>query len=139
MDKRSVPLSTIAKRGLSKRCPRCGQGHLYEGFYSVHERCPECSYRYEAGSGDTWAFMYITTAALTGFIVIAMFLLHPSNTWLGLFLVILAAVTVIAGTLPIRKSIAIALEYIISTQFDHQHANEQVEQKQENPPQGEGK
>jgi len=126
MEKRTVSLSTIAKRGLSKRCPRCGQGHLYEGFYSVHERCPECSYRYGA-------FMYITTAALTGFIVIAMFLLHPSNTWLGLFLVILAAVTVIAGTLPIRKSIAIALEYIISTQFDHQHANEKAEQKLENP------
>lgn len=131
METRSVSLLTIAMRGIRKRCPRCGQDHLFEWFYTLHDRCRKCSYRYEAGAGDTWAFMYMTTAALTGFIIIAMFLLHPTNTWLGLAIVMITAVSVIAGTLPIRKSIAIALEYIISSRFDHQHADEHEQQQEE--------
>jgi len=127
MKTRTTSLSTIALRSIRKRCPRCGQGHLFEGFYTLHDRCPKCTYRYEAGAGDTWAFMYMTTAALTGFIVLAMFFIHPSNTWLGLILVMLTAASVIAGTLPIRKSLAIALEYLISAQFDHPHADEPPE------------
>ncbi len=133
MKTRSATLATIMKRCLRKRCPRCGKGCLFEHWYTLFDRCRDCAYRYESSAGDTWAFMYMTTAALTGFIVIAMFTLHPSNTWLGLTFVMLAAVSVIAGTLPLRKSIAIALEYIISVQFDHQHADEKAEQTHDAP------
>jgi uncharacterized protein (DUF983 family) len=29
-------------RGLRKRCPQCGQGHLFDGYLKVKDQCPVC-------------------------------------------------------------------------------------------------
>lgn len=33
---------TAMWRGFRKRCPQCGEGHLFEGFLKVVDRCPVC-------------------------------------------------------------------------------------------------
>jgi uncharacterized protein (DUF983 family) len=38
-------------RGLTKRCPVCGGGHLYDGWFRMKERCPRCGYRFEREEG----------------------------------------------------------------------------------------
>ena len=43
-------------RGARRRCPRCGEGALFERWFSMHERCPSCDLTFEATSGDTWGF-----------------------------------------------------------------------------------
>jgi len=48
----------------------------------LRESCPVCSLRYERHTGDTWFFMYMSTAGLTGFLVVCMFLLRPRIVWL---------------------------------------------------------
>jgi uncharacterized protein (DUF983 family) len=30
------------RRGFLRRCPQCGQGHLFEGYLKVAEACPSC-------------------------------------------------------------------------------------------------
>ena len=30
------------RRGLARRCPACGEGHLFEGYLKVADRCPSC-------------------------------------------------------------------------------------------------
>lgn len=30
------------RRGFLRRCPRCGQGHLFDGYLKVVETCPSC-------------------------------------------------------------------------------------------------
>lgn len=31
-------------RGLARRCPLCGSGHLFRTFFLVKERCPRCNF-----------------------------------------------------------------------------------------------
>lgn len=34
-------------RGLSRRCPRCGQGHLFRGWFRMVKACPRCALVFE--------------------------------------------------------------------------------------------
>ncbi|GCE13695.1 DUF983 domain-containing protein [Tengunoibacter tsumagoiensis] len=38
-------------RGLLLRCPVCGQGKLYCGFFKMNERCPVCNFQFEREEG----------------------------------------------------------------------------------------
>ncbi len=42
---------TLLRRGATKRCPRCGAGHLYRGWFKMKERCPGCGMRFEREPG----------------------------------------------------------------------------------------
>lgn len=99
------------KRGLARRCPRCGLGRLFSGWHHLRERCPVCGLAFERRTGDTWFFMYMSTAGLTGLFVVAMFLLRPRVVWQGQMVVCLLAVVVIVLSLPLRKGVAVALDY----------------------------
>jgi len=87
---------------------------MFQGWNHLHDRCAVCGLALEARSGDTWFFMYMSTAGLTGTIVVIMFLLRPRVLWVGQLLVMIAAVAVIGLTLPLRKGVAIALDYLIT-------------------------
>jgi hypothetical protein len=57
--------------------------------------------------------MYMSTAGLTGLLVVTMFLLRPRVLWIGQLLVCVAAVVLIGLSLPYRKGIAVALDYLV--------------------------
>lgn len=100
-------------RGLCGRCPRCGKGALFAGWYTLHDRCPACGFNIRRAEPDTWAFMYISTAFLTGLFVVAMFLLRPSAAWVTQVVVLPLALAVIGGSLRWRKGCALAVEYLV--------------------------
>lgn len=106
------PLAAVL-RGLRKRCPRCGRGPLFRGWNRLLDGCPVCGLLYERHAGNTWFFMYMTTAGLTGVLVVIMFLLRPAVIWIGQVAVFAAAVLAIVLSLPHRKGIAVALDYLI--------------------------
>jgi len=112
METVSELVSTVA-RGLRQRCPRCGEGPLFAGWNHLRESCPVCGLVYESRTGDTWFFMYMTTAGLSGALVVLMFLLRPRILWIGQVLIVLAAVVVIGLSLPFRKGVAVALDYLV--------------------------
>jgi uncharacterized protein (DUF983 family) len=37
--------------GLTRRCPRCGAGHLFNGWFDLKPYCPRCSYKFEREEG----------------------------------------------------------------------------------------
>ena len=37
---------------LQQRCPLCGAGKLFSGWFRMKERCPGCGYTYEVEAGD---------------------------------------------------------------------------------------
>ncbi len=39
--------ATALLRGLCKRCPRCGGGDLFVGWFRMRPRCPTCNCRFE--------------------------------------------------------------------------------------------
>jgi uncharacterized protein (DUF983 family) len=40
--------------GFTKRCPRCGSGHLFRRWFTIVEQCPRCGLRFEREEGY-WA------------------------------------------------------------------------------------
>lgn len=38
-------------RGLAKRCPLCGSGGLFTGWFTMVDRCPGCGHRFEREEG----------------------------------------------------------------------------------------
>ena len=58
MPRRQLILTAL-RRGVSRRCPHCGQGPLFSGWAHHLERCPVCGLVYERNPGDTWAFTII--------------------------------------------------------------------------------
>ena len=57
------------KRGLARRCPNCGEGHLFQGYLKVQPRCEACGHDlslYRADDGPAYF-----TILLVGHLVIA--------------------------------------------------------------------
>ncbi|MGI8773451.1 MAG: DUF983 domain-containing protein [Actinomycetota bacterium] len=50
-------------RGLRKRCPHCGRGKAFDGFFTMKDRCDVCSYRFEREEGYWTGAMIINIAA----------------------------------------------------------------------------
>jgi uncharacterized protein (DUF983 family) len=43
--------STILRRGLTRRCPRCGAGHLFRHYFELIPDCPKCGLHFEREPG----------------------------------------------------------------------------------------
>ena len=100
-------------RGLRRRCPRCGRGKMFESFFRMRTVCEVCSLDIAKRSADTWAPIYLSTAGLTGAVIIGMLLLRPANMVIGRMTLAIAATSAIVLTLPSRKGAAVALNYFI--------------------------
>jgi uncharacterized protein (DUF983 family) len=57
------------KRGLFRRCPNCGEGHLFHGYLKVEPRCEACGHEnalYRADDGPAYF-----TILIVGHLVVA--------------------------------------------------------------------
>jgi uncharacterized protein (DUF983 family) len=59
--------------GLMCRCPRCGQGRLYDGLLTVRERCAECGFQMRAHDVGDGAAVFVIL--ILGFVVVGLALL----------------------------------------------------------------
>lgn len=106
-------LRVIARRALRLRCPRCGVGRIFQSVWSYreHERCGACGFAYDP-RGESLAFMYLSTAALTGAIGLVMVLTQPESPLWGRVALVGGALLVYLGTMPVRKALAVAVNYL---------------------------
>lgn len=116
-------LGTILGRGLRRRCPRCGQGRVFERWFLVVERCAQCGLGLRAREEDTWFFMYMSTAALTGVCILVMLATRPGNLPLARVLVAVGALFLFLVTHPFRKSLALAIDFYVDTR---EHAPDEL-------------
>lgn len=107
------PLWPSIARGLRGRCPRCGEGRLYQGFLNLRPRCESCGLDYgfaDAGDGPAVfvifiaGFIVVFAALIVEFMYKPPFWLHAA-LWLPLILL-----TTLAPLRPI-KGVLIALQY----------------------------
>lgn len=61
----------MLRRGLAKRCPLCGTGHLFTGWFRMKERCPGCGYRFEREEGFFLGAYVINLAVAQGVVILA--------------------------------------------------------------------
>ena len=103
---------TALRRGLSKRCPHCGEGAIFEGWAHHLERCSVCGLVYERNPGDTWAFTIIgDRLPVAAIIVLIYFGFGRFRLVLALAMIVMLGVLLI-WTAPNRWGVGIALHYL---------------------------
>jgi uncharacterized protein (DUF983 family) len=50
-------------RGLARKCPVCGQGHLFRRWFAMVERCPRCGLGFERIDGHFTGALGLNTIA----------------------------------------------------------------------------
>lgn len=61
------PIATVV-RGLRRRCGRCGRRGIFDGWFTLRDRCPHCGYRFAREEG------FFTGVILVNFSVTIMLL-----------------------------------------------------------------
>ncbi len=105
------PLRLCLVRALQSRCPRCGEGRIYVRWNQLHTACASCGCALQRREQDGWFFIYMTTAGLTGVIIVFMLLVDVPSVTLGQAGVLAVWFVLIVLTLPLRKAVAISLDY----------------------------
>ena len=52
------------RRGLRRRCARCGERQIFDGWFHLKERCPRCGYRFQREAGS-FTGTYLVNFAVT--------------------------------------------------------------------------
>ena len=106
------PVSPYAA-GLGGKCPRCGQGALFEGYLKIRAACPSCGLDYskaDAGDGPAVFVIFIVGFAAVALAFVARFVFFAPIA--VAFLISGAfAVAVILAMLRPMKATLVALQY----------------------------
>jgi uncharacterized protein (DUF983 family) len=108
------PLKVLLGRGARCKCPQCGQGALYRGWFKLRDRCPVCGLQYLENQGDLWGFLLLADRALFLFPIVVMIYLRISSAnplWFYLFGS--GLILVFIFTMPNRNGMSLAVDYLI--------------------------
>jgi uncharacterized protein (DUF983 family) len=88
-------------RALSRRCPRCGSGDVFSGWFDLVGNCPSCGLHFEREQGYWVGAMIINTAVaivgLFGVFLLGLLLTWPDVPWEAMTI----GTAVVAGLIPL--------------------------------------
>ncbi len=101
-----TPMTTPMRmllRGAAKRCPACGGGRLFTGWFRMADRCPTCAYRFEREEGFFLGAYAINLGITEGLVLLAIIpsILLAANDPDTSIVPILAAAVVAAVVAPL--------------------------------------
>lgn len=106
-------------RALRLRCPSCGEGKLFDGWFHMRHRCPHCGLRLDRGETDYFIGAYTLNLIGAELIVVTAMLIVMLATWpdvpwaqmkWGIIAMTLAAPVI---TYPFSKAIWLALDLVL--------------------------
>jgi uncharacterized protein (DUF983 family) len=105
------PLPII--RGLRCRCPRCGEGKLFQGFLTLRPACEHCGLDFDfADAGDGPAvFVILIGGAIVVFAALITEVVYQPPYWLHALLWLPMILIVTVAPLRPIKGLMIALQY----------------------------
>ena len=73
------PLGFVGRivRALRLRCPRCGRGRLFAGWFTMHDKCSECGLDLRREPGFYLGSIYINYGLTATFVTLAFCVLVP--------------------------------------------------------------
>jgi uncharacterized protein (DUF983 family) len=92
---RSRSLLVLLGRGLRLRCPVCGKGKIFSGFFKTYERCPVCHFIYEREPG------YYTGAIAVNLVVTELLIAIIAVPLAASQAVPLSVMIILGATLPV--------------------------------------
>jgi uncharacterized protein (DUF983 family) len=109
--------TVLVRRGLIKRCPVCGGGHLFRHWVSMAEDCPQCGLHFYRAPGQWMGSWFINLcvdqAAIVIVIVVGVALTYPNpNMWVMGGLGAVIAVGLPFVFFPFSRTIWTALDLI---------------------------
>jgi uncharacterized protein (DUF983 family) len=105
-------LGRLLVRGLTRRCPRCGSGHLFRHYFTMVPDCPRCGLHFEREPGYWTGALAINIAVIFAFTV--------PDVPVGPTLAVLVPVMVLGPILfyPFSKTLWMAVDYGILHRLD---------------------
>ena len=105
-------------RGCTKRCPVCGQGHLFETWFRIRDRCPRCNLRFERieghFSGDIGVNTIVSFGALMIVLMVGFLAFWPTPPIVPIIVLALAIAGIMPlAFLPFSKTIWLALDLLM--------------------------
>ncbi len=100
-------------RGLRGRCPRCGEGKLFQGFLTLRPACERCGLDYgfaDAGDGPA-VFVILLGGALVVFAALITEVVYQPPYWVHAVLWLPLILIVTLAPLRPMKGLMIALQY----------------------------
>jgi uncharacterized protein (DUF983 family) len=101
------------RAGLLCRCPRCGEGRVFQGFLTVAEKCAVCGLaisRHDAGDGPA-----VFVILILGFLVVGLAILVEATLtpplWVHMVIWPPFILVVAIGMLRPLKALLLALQY----------------------------
>ena len=101
------------KRGLLGRCPRCGEGKMFDGLLTLRPACDKCGLDYsfaDAGDGPA-VFVILIGGAIVVFAALMTEVIYQPPYWVHAALWIPLILIVTLGPLRPLKGLLIALQY----------------------------
>jgi uncharacterized protein (DUF983 family) len=112
-DRSATRLGACFSRGLRGRCPRCGEGAVFDGFLQVRPRCARC--RLDLAFADSADGPAVFVILFAGFVVAAAALVtemrYAPPLWVHALLWLPLALAVCIGPLRPLKGLMIGLQY----------------------------
>jgi uncharacterized protein (DUF983 family) len=118
--------------GFTRRCARCGHGHLFDRWFTMKESCPSCGLHFERSPGYWTGAMAInigvTSAVFTVGFVIALVLTVPHvpvAPLLAIFVPLMILTPIVYY--PWSKTVWVAVDRAVLQQLDpRERADEQI-------------
>jgi uncharacterized protein (DUF983 family) len=113
MSDKALPGPLPIARGLRGRCPRCGEGKLFQGFLGLRPSCDHCGLDYnfaDAGDGPA-VFVILIGGAIVVCAALITEVVYQPPYWLHAALWLPLVLIVTLAPLRLIKGLLIALQY----------------------------
>ncbi len=110
--------SILLWRAVRRNCPNCGRSDVFQSYFKLKERCPQCGMLLERGEGDYFLGAYALNligveAILAASFVIVMVVTWPNPPWNALqYGGAALAILIPIVSYPFTKTIWLALDLI---------------------------
>jgi uncharacterized protein (DUF983 family) len=114
---------TMFLRGFTRRCARCGSGHLFKHYFSIVSDCPRCALHFEREQGywaGALAINIMVTGGLFAIVFVALLVATIPHVPVGPALAILVPIAVIVPVLyyPFSKTVWVAIDLAFLQRLD---------------------
>jgi uncharacterized protein (DUF983 family) len=111
----------MARRAFALRCPHCGEGRLFAGWFTMHETCDRCGLRFEREPGYFVGAIYVNyavTAVLCLGVPIALDVAFGVPTWAQVAIGATLAVLVPLLFFRYSRSAWLAIDHFVTSADD---------------------
>ncbi len=107
------PMGAAIRRGFMRRCPNCGQGHVFTGYLKVADQCPVCRldlHHHRADDGPAYLTILIVGHLMAPLILYVFTIFRPDPLVTATIFTV-GCVALSLYLLPRLKGVVVAIQW----------------------------